>query len=224
VQAPQAAAAPPQSASVGGAADLPRRVFLIVMDDAGLGLAGAIAAQKAAKQFLSDATRPGDLVSLVVPAAGLTWSVGLPEGQAQIASLIDSVKGRRGLSPALTGDWEALLAARSLDPTATERARVRMDAANRLPQPSRLPGESDRQYEEEKRALQESFLRADAQGQLNLDRLRRRRLFESVSAAARRFCSSRRASFKSRTISRSTIFSWPCVGTTRRSTSWTCSG
>jgi len=39
-------------------------VDLVVMDDAGFGLDGAAAARKAATQFLSEATRPGDLVSL----------------------------------------------------------------------------------------------------------------------------------------------------------------
>jgi VWFA-related protein len=94
-ETPPPLSAAPRSSSNEVAAESPRRTFLIVMDDAGLGLAGGVAARKAAHQFLSDAARPGDLVSVIVPGAGLTWSAQLPEGKAQLASIVESVKGRR---------------------------------------------------------------------------------------------------------------------------------
>jgi len=175
--------APRSSANDTGAAESSRRVFLVVMDDTGLGLDGAVAARKAAGQFLSEATRPGDLVSLVLPGAGLTWSGRLPEGKAQLLSIVDSVNGRRALSPELATDWEALRVAEALDPLSQERARVRLDAGGLLPRETRFPGESDEEYEQRNRAYQEPFLRADSRRQLDLDRERRRRLFESVSAA-----------------------------------------
>ena len=181
---PPVPAAPPRSsANDGGAAESSRRVFLVVMDDAGLGLDSAAAAQKAAKQFLSEATRPGDLVSMVVPGAGLTWSARLPEGKAQLLSIVDSVKGLRALSPEPAGDWEALRVAEALDPLTQERVRERLDAGGLLPRESRFPGESDEEYDQRNRAYQEPFLRADSRRQLDLDRERRRRLFETVSAA-----------------------------------------
>jgi len=180
---PIAAAPLRSSANDGGATESSRRVFLVVMDDAGLGLDSAAAAQKAAKQFLSEATRPGDMVSMVVPGAGLTWSARLPEGKAQLVSIVDSVKGLRALSPELAGDSEALRVAESLDPVAQERVRVRLDSSGLLPRETRFPGESDQAYEERNRLYQEPFLRADSRRQLDLDRDRRRRLFETVSAA-----------------------------------------
>ncbi len=160
-----------------------RRVFLIVMDDAGLGLAGVVAARKAASQFLSDAVRPGDVVSVVVPGAGLTWSDRLPQGRAQIESIIESVTGLRGTAQELATDWEARQVAETTDPMVQERMRVRLDSSGMLPQPPRFPGESDESYEARKRAFQEPFLQADARRQLDTDRERRRRLFEAISAA-----------------------------------------
>jgi VWFA-related protein len=160
-----------------------RRVFVVVMDDSGLGLDGAAAAQRVAKRFLADASRPGDLVSLVLPGAGLTWSDRLPEGMAQLVSVLDSVRGLRTLSPELAGDWEALGVAEGVDPLAQERVRLRLDAAGLAPRETRFPGESDELYEQRNRAYQEPFVRADSRRQLDLDRDRRRRLFEAVSAA-----------------------------------------
>jgi VWFA-related protein len=180
---PTPAAAPHASANEGRAAASARRVFIVVMDDAGLGMDGAGAARKAAKQFLSETTRPGDLVSLVVPSAGLRWSVQLPEGKEQLASLVDSVKGLRAVSPELAGDWEAQQVAESLDPMTQERVRVRLDSAGQLPRETRFPGESDEDYEARNRVYQEPFLRADSRRQLDLDRERRRRLFEAVAGA-----------------------------------------
>jgi VWFA-related protein len=177
------AAASRSSANDGRTAEPSRRVFLVVIDDAGLGLDGAATAQKAAKRFLAGATRPGDLVTLVLPGAGLTWSARLPEGMAQLASIVDSARGLRALAPELAGDWEALGVAEGLDPMAPERVRVRLDSAGLLPRETRFPGESDEEYEQRNRAYQEPFVRADSRRQLDLDRERRRRLFEAVSAA-----------------------------------------
>jgi VWFA-related protein len=177
------AAAVRSSANDREAADSCRRVFLVVLDDAGLGLDSAAAARRAAKQFLSDSTRPGDLVSVVAAGAGLTWSARLPEGMAQLASIVDSIEGLRALSPELAGDWEALRVAEALDPPAQERVRVRLDSAGLLPRETRFPGESDEEYERRNRAYQEPFVRADSRRQLDLDRERRRRLFETVSEA-----------------------------------------
>jgi VWFA-related protein len=180
---PVPAAAPRSSANDGGTAESSRRVFLVVMDDAGLGLDSAAAARKAAKQFLSEATRAGDLVSLVLPGAGLTWSARMPEGEAQLVSILDSVKGRRALSPELAGDYEAMRVAEALDPLTQERVRLRLDSAGMLPRETRLPGESDETYEGRNRAYQEPFLRADSRRQLDQDRDRRRQLFATLSAA-----------------------------------------
>jgi VWFA-related protein len=127
-QAPQPARS---GADDSGSAQSTRRVFILVMDDGDLSLAGAIVARKAAKQFLSAATRPGDLVTLVVADAGLTWSTELPEGRAQLASIIDSVSGRQALSAERaggwdTGEWNTLMAARRGAPL------VRAEAQNLL--------------------------------------------------------------------------------------------
>jgi VWFA-related protein len=180
---PVPAAASRASANDGEATESSRRVFLMVMDDAGLGLESAAAAQKAAKEFLSGATRPGDLVSVVVPGAGLTWSARLPEGRAPLVSIVDSVTGLRAVSPELAGDWEALQVTQGNDPLAQERVRVRLDSAGLLPRETRFPGESEDAYEERNRAYQEPFLRADSRRQLDQDRDRRRRLFDAVAAA-----------------------------------------
>jgi VWFA-related protein len=182
-QPPVPAAALRSSANDGGAGEPSRRVFLIVMDDAGLGLESAAAARKVARQFLSEDTRPGDLVSMVVPDAGLTWSARLPEGEARLASIVDTVKGRRAMAPELAGDWEALQVVEARDPMAQERARVRLDSSGMLPRASRFPGESEEQYTDRNRAHQEGFLQADSRRQLEMDRERRRRLFEAVSLA-----------------------------------------
>jgi VWFA-related protein len=159
------------------------RVFVLVMDDAGLGLDGAIAARKAARQFLSASTRKGDRVSLVVPGSGLAWSARLPEGEPQLVSLVEAVKGRRAASPELAGDFEALQTAESLNPLVQERVRVRLDAQGQLPRETRFPGETQEQYDARNRAYQEGFVQADARRQLEAGRARRRRLFGSVSAA-----------------------------------------
>jgi VWFA-related protein len=159
------------------------RVFLVVMDDAGLGLEGTIAARKAARQFLSAFTRRGDHVSLVVPGSGLTWSARLPEGEPHLSSLVEAVKGRRAASPELAGDFEALQTAESLNPLVQERVRVRLDAQGQLPREPRFPGETQEQYDARNRAYQEGFVEADARRQLEAGRARRRRLFGSVSAA-----------------------------------------
>jgi VWFA-related protein len=171
------------STNDGGEAESSRRVFLVVMDDAGLGLESAAVARKAAKQFLSEATRPGDLVTLVVPGAGLTWSSRLPGGMAQLVSIVDSVTGLRAVSPELAGDWEAARVAEALDPLTQERMRVHLDSAGLLPREPRLPGESEEQYQQRNRVLQEPFLQADARRQLDRDRDRRRRLFQTLAVA-----------------------------------------
>jgi len=182
-QPPVSTVAPHLSVNDGAVDESSRRVFLIVLNDEGLGLAGALTARKAAKQFLADATRPGDLVSLVLPGAGLTWATQLPEGRAQLESIIDTLKGRRASSPEHASEWEAFMAVGSLDPVALERERLRLDGAGVLPRPLRRVGESDAAYEERMKGLQEIFLRADSQRQLELDRGRRGRLFDAVSDA-----------------------------------------
>jgi VWFA-related protein len=180
---PPALSAAPRSSSNEVAAESPRRAFLIVMDDDDLGLAGGVAARKAAHQFLSDVARPGDLVSMIVPGAGLTWSAQLPEARAQLASIVESVKGRRAVAPELATAWEARQVAETSDPVTEERMRVRLDSSGVLPRPARLPGESDEDYEAHKRVFQQPFVQAEARRQLNDDRDRRRRLFEAVSTA-----------------------------------------
>jgi VWFA-related protein len=182
-ETPPPLSAAPRSSSNEVAAESPRRTFLIVMDDAGLGLAGGVAARKAAHQFLSDAARPGDLVSVIVPGAGLTWSAQLPEGKAQLASIVESVKGRRGGAPERGTAWEARQVAEASDPVTEERMRVHLDSSGVLPRPTRLPGESDEDYEVHKRVFQQPFVRAEAARQLNDDRDRTRRLFEAISTA-----------------------------------------
>jgi VWFA-related protein len=176
-------AATPRVTANDGAAQPIGRVFVLVLDDAGFGLEGAIAARKAAKQFLSGAARPGDLVSIVVPEGGLAWSARLPAGQASLESVLDSVKARAAVAPELAGNWEALQIVGGTDPFAQERARVRLDAAGQLKRAMRFPGETDAAYEERNRAYQTPSLRADAGRQVDRDSERRRRLFESVSSA-----------------------------------------
>jgi len=184
VKLPEAAAvkASGRSSANDGPAES-RRVFVVVMDDAGLGTAGAVAARKAAKQFLTDATRPGDLVSVVVPAAGLTWSAFVPEGEAQLASIVDSVKPMRSVAPELVGGWEALSTAQNLDPMAQERARQRLDSSGLLPRAPRFPGESETAFSDRNRSYQEPFLRVDSRRQLDQDRARRYELFTAVRTA-----------------------------------------
>jgi VWFA-related protein len=174
---------PPRSSSNDAEAESRRRVFLVVMDDAGLGLPGAIAARKAAKQFLSEAKRPGDLVTIVVPGAGLTWSDRLPEGEARLLSIVDSVEGRRAAAPELAGDFEALQIVQGTDPLAQESARVRLDSAGQLSRAPRLFGESDQAFEQRNREFQQPALMADASRQLDRDRERRQRLFAGVTSA-----------------------------------------
>lgn len=169
--------------------DRPRRVFLVVLDDAGLGLASMVAAQGAVKQFLAEATRPGDTVSLLAPAAGIGWTAALPEGQGQLVSIVDSVKGRRALSPELASDWEALQTTQGFDPLTEERMRVRLDAGGMLPRAPRFPFETEEEYNNRNRTYQEPFLRADSRRQLNLDRNRRRELFAAISATLRSLAS-----------------------------------
>lgn len=175
--------APRSSANDGSAAEPSGRVFLVVIDDAGLGLEGAIAAREAARRILAEATRAGDLVSVILPGAGLAWSARLPEGMAQIESIVDSARGLRALAPELATDWEALGVAGAQDALAQESARGRLDSAGLLPRETRFPGESDEEYERRNRAYQEPFVRADSRRQLDLDRERRGRLFAAVSAA-----------------------------------------
>jgi VWFA-related protein len=180
---PPPTAASRSSVNDGASGEAARRVFLLVMDDTGLGLESAAAARKAAKQFLSEASRPGDLVSILVPGAGLTWSARLPDGEARLASVVDSVKGGRALASELSGDWEAQQIAAARDPQAQERARVRADAAGLLPRATRFANESDETYEERNRAHQEGFVQADSRRQMEADRARRRGLFEAMAAA-----------------------------------------
>jgi tetratricopeptide (TPR) repeat protein len=61
--------------------------------------------------------------------------------------------------------------------------RTRLDSAGVIPRAARMPGESDDAYEERNRALQQPFVQADSRRQLDQDRARRRRLFDTVSAA-----------------------------------------
>jgi VWFA-related protein len=180
---PPPTAASRSSVNDGAAAEAARRVFLLVMDDTGLGLESAVAARKAGRRFLSEATRPGDLVSVVVPGAGLTWSARVPEGEARLASIVDSVAGLRAIAPELAGDWEAMQVAEARDPVTQERMRVRLDSSGRLPRQQRFPGESNESYENRNRISQEGFLQADSRRQLDADRDRRSRLFEAVSTA-----------------------------------------
>jgi len=163
--------------------DPSRRVFLVVLDDGGLGLDGAAAAKRVAKRFLAEAARPGDLVSLVAPAAGITWSTRHPEGTDRLAAVLDSIRGQRAMAPELTSAWEASRVADGLDPLAQERARVRLDASGLLPREPRFPGESDEAYDARNRALQNPFVSADSRRQLDLDRDRRRELFAATAAA-----------------------------------------
>lgn len=176
-------AAKVRSSANDGPAEPSRRTFIIVMDDAGIGLESAAAARKAARQFLSESTRAGDLVSLVVPVAGLTWSAQLPGGEEHLASIVDSVKAGRAVSPELAGDWEALQVAEARDPLAQERVRVRLDSAGLLPREARSLGESDDSYDARNRETQGRFLRMDSRRQVEADRARRRRLFDAMSLA-----------------------------------------
>jgi VWFA-related protein len=159
------------------------RVFVLALDDSGLGLESAIAARGAARKFLFAAARDGDLVNLVVPGTGLTWSARLPDGMGRLLSIVDSVEGRRAETPELGGGWEAVGAAESLDPLAQENLRTRLDANGQLPRTARFANESDQAYEARNREFQEPLLQSDARRQLEQDRDRRRRLFVGVSSA-----------------------------------------
>ncbi len=177
---------PLSSTNQGGAAESAARSYVVVLDDLGLSLDGAVAARKAVRQFLDQGTRPGDLIVLVVPGAGLTWAARVPEGLPRVLSILDSVEPRRSALPEAMSAWEALQIATVRDPMAFDTVRRRLDKANQLPQmpqvfPPKTPEEAEA-YEESNRQLQKPYIDAEAQRVLDLSRARRGRLFEAVSS------------------------------------------
>ena len=73
----------------------PGRSFVVVFDDLHLGPAGAAQARAVAEQRITQHTRPGDLVTLVVPGEGLVRSAAMPGGRDPLAAATRSLRGRR---------------------------------------------------------------------------------------------------------------------------------
>jgi VWFA-related protein len=178
--------APRLSTNEGGIADVAGRSFVVVMDDLGLSLDGAVAAREAVGQFLDQGTRPGDLVVLVVPGAGLTWAARVPEGLRRLDSILDSVEPRRSVLPEAMSGWEALQITEVRDPATFDTVRRRLDEANQLPRVPRLSmfttPEEIELYEEASRKLQRPYIESEARRVLNDSRARRGRLFEAISS------------------------------------------
>jgi VWFA-related protein len=193
-EGPTAGASPPAPAPTprlstndDGPTDPSQRSFVVVMDDLNLGLDGTVAAHQAARQFLEAGTRPGDLVNLIAPGAGLSWAARVPEGSARLIAALGSVKGQRSVASEEMTEWEALRITQTSDPMTFETVRLRLDGANRLPRiPQLLPImtlEEKEAYDEQNRQLQRPIVEAESRRLLDASRDRKRRLFDAVSAA-----------------------------------------
>jgi VWFA-related protein len=95
--APESAAwGPPRvSTNAVDARSTPGRSFVVVFDDLHLGPAGAAKARAVSEQLITQHTRPGDLVTLVVPGEGLVRSAAMPGGRDPLAAATRSLRGRR---------------------------------------------------------------------------------------------------------------------------------
>jgi VWFA-related protein len=141
--------------------------FVIVFDDGHLGPAGARQAREVSKQFITEHTRPGDQVVLIVPGEGLVRSVVMPGGRAPLAALTSSLRGRREAAPILT-DHESFRIVEAGDSAVEERAAERFRDTGTLPSEEREPIE---------------YVRSEARQVLEGARSRRRRLLEALASA-----------------------------------------
>jgi VWFA-related protein len=173
------------SGNVDRATELSHRTFVVVFDDVHLGAAGAIAASKAVAQFLAQSTRPGDLVSLVVPGTGLRWTAAMPEGREQLVQLLGSLRGQRPLVPEMISDFEAQRIAKDDDRGAADLVRRRFQVAGTLPDDDLMNAANSGPGGRSLEAVhddQGQFVQAEARRVLDMAR-RQRRLLLQVAAS-----------------------------------------
>ncbi|MEO5761073.1 MAG: VWA domain-containing protein [Vicinamibacteria bacterium] len=86
------------------------RTFVIVFDDIHLQPFQALRAKAAIDQFLKNATREGDRVTLLASGGGAWWSTRMPGGYGELTSVLKRLDGREipdGSQDRVT-EWEAL--------------------------------------------------------------------------------------------------------------------
>jgi VWFA-related protein len=80
------------STNVGGQARA-ERAFVMFFDDVHLTAEQGERVKTAIDRFLTDDTEAGDLVTIVAPGRGLRWHARLPEGRAELARILASLRG-----------------------------------------------------------------------------------------------------------------------------------
>ncbi|HVO11712.1 MAG TPA: VWA domain-containing protein [Vicinamibacteria bacterium] len=116
VAVPVAPAPPPEAAQAAGAAPVLApvstnataagqrgRTFVVVFDDAHLGIHEARRAKAAIAQFLNRETREGDYVTLLAAGGGAWWTARMEAGRAELMELLKRLEGKR--LPDTRRDW-----------------------------------------------------------------------------------------------------------------------
>jgi VWFA-related protein len=88
----------------------PSRSCVVVVDTLNLVPASAARAKAAVALFLDQGVRPGDRVTLIATGGGAWWSARVPEGRAELLTVLKSLEGRRiktDMRDAIT-DYEAM--------------------------------------------------------------------------------------------------------------------
>lgn len=108
IAAPGAPRRYPYSTNVGLDAR-PTRAFVLFFDDVHLTQAEGDRAKAAMTRFIDTELRDGDLVSLVAPGRALRWHARMPEGRAELARIVASLRGAflPDLSSERMSDYEA---------------------------------------------------------------------------------------------------------------------
>jgi VWFA-related protein len=129
--APEAAPAPrPRISTNTGPEAAPARTFVVVFDDTNLSPGLAVAAKAAITEFLRVGVRAGDRVSLIAPSSGTWWSTGMPEGRAEVVSILKRLDGRYHpeATPDRVTDYEAMRIINYDDPDVAYQVQRRFDA------------------------------------------------------------------------------------------------
>lgn len=134
-----------------GRARAPGRTFVLVFDDVHISPANAGRGRALLRAFLSERTRAGDTVVLVVPGEGLFWPVSIPAGRRQLLAIAESLTGRRRPGGTIS-EYESVQIANWRNSAALKLVRERLQASE---SPSQQEGREPFSQEQDRGAFSE---------------------------------------------------------------------
>ena len=108
----------------------PTRTFVLVFDDVHLSPGLAVAAKAAAGEFLRTGVRDGDRVSLLATSGAAWWNARMPEGRAELQTILKRLDGRyfAEVTPERVTEYEAMRIVEYDDPDVAYQVSQRFDA------------------------------------------------------------------------------------------------